>query len=94
MSDKPPGWTLARMIAVTVLLALPFVGTLWVGSYARTGPTFIGFPIFYWYQMAWVIVAAVCTVLAYRLVLRAERERREWRRGRESGAAGEEGDAK
>ena len=94
MSDKPPGWTPARMIAVTVLLALPFVATMWVGSYASTGPTFIGFPFFYWYQMAWVILSAVCTVLAYRLVTRAERERRAWHRGRETGAAGEEGDAK
>lgn len=94
MSDKPPGWTPVRMIAVPVLLALPFIGTLWVGSYARTGPTFIGFPFFYWYQMAWVIISSVCTVLAYRLVLRAERERRAARGARETGPAGEEGDAK
>ena len=28
---------------------------LWVGSYAKVDPTFIGIPFFYWYQMLWVL---------------------------------------
>lgn len=91
MSDKPPGWSAARVIVVAVLLIVPFVATLWVSIYARTGPTFIGMPFFYWYLMAWVILSAVCTWLAYVLTMRAERARHAWRRARAAGPAPEEG---
>lgn len=80
MRDRPPGWSPARAIIVAILLIAPFVGTLWVGSYARTGPELGGFPFFYWYQMAWVILTALCTWGAYVLTMRAERARRAWRR--------------
>jgi len=49
-----------------VLLVLPFVGLLWVPLYAKKGPELFGFPFFYWYQFAWVIVAAALTILVYR----------------------------
>ncbi|HEY3681632.1 MAG TPA: DUF3311 domain-containing protein [Streptosporangiaceae bacterium] len=91
MSDKPPGWSAARVIVVAVLLLLPFVGTLWVSVYARTGPAFIGVPFFYWYQMAWVILSAACTWAAYVLTMRAERARRAWNRAHAAGPAREEG---
>jgi len=80
------------VIAVTVLLAAPFVGTLWVGSYARTGPEFIGFPFFYWYLMLWVILSAVFTGLAYVLTMQVERARHRWRQAHAGGA--EKGDDK
>ena len=48
-----------------VLLVLPFVALLWVPLYAKKGPELFGFPFFYWYQFAWVIVAAALTVLVY-----------------------------
>ncbi|GBQ92205.1 MULTISPECIES: DUF3311 domain-containing protein [Gluconacetobacter] len=35
-------------------LLLPFVGLLWLPFYDRTEPTLLGFPFFYWYQLAWV----------------------------------------
>lgn len=93
MTDKPPGWSPARVIVVTALLIAPFVGTLWVGSFARTEPTLIGFPFFYWYLMAWVIVSALCTGLAYVLTRQVERARHAWRRARtaENGRKEEDG---
>lgn len=48
------------------LLLLPFVGLLWVPFYNRALPDFLGFPFFYWYQLAWVFVTAFFTWLAYR----------------------------
>jgi len=57
-------------IAIALCLLAPFVAILWVGSYARTGPTLIGIPFFYWYQMLWVPLSAVLTTVAYRLVQR------------------------
>jgi uncharacterized membrane protein YhdT len=48
-----------------LLLVLPFIGLLWVPLYAKKTPEVFGFPFFYWYQFAWVIVAAVLTVIVY-----------------------------
>jgi hypothetical protein len=62
--------------ACAVLLAAPFVALLWVSSYSRTDPAFIGIPFFYWYQLAWVIVSALFTGAAYLLIRREESRRR------------------
>ncbi len=48
-----------------VLLALPFIGLLYPPLYATKDPELAGFPFFYWYQFAWVIVTAALTVLVY-----------------------------
>src|SRR5207244_10596970 len=37
-----------------ILLLLPFIGLLWVPLYNFTEPSLLGFPFFYWYQLAWV----------------------------------------
>ncbi|MEV2213186.1 DUF3311 domain-containing protein [Streptomyces sp. NPDC050997] len=62
-------------VAIAVCLVAPFVAMLWVGSYAKTDPAFIGIPFFYWYQMAWVLVSTVLTVIAYKLWQRDQRAR-------------------
>lgn len=40
---------------------------MWVPLYNRVDPTIAGVPFFYWFQMAWVIVVAAATAIAYRL---------------------------
>ncbi|NUS18172.1 MAG: DUF3311 domain-containing protein [Streptomyces sp.] len=72
---RPPVITPTRIVAGLCLLA-PFVALLWVDSYSRLTPAFIGIPFFYWYQMAWVPVAAALTYTAYVLVRREERARK------------------
>jgi membrane protein implicated in regulation of membrane protease activity len=62
-------------VGCAVLLLAPFVALLWVNSYARLTPSFIGIPFFYWYQLLWVIVSAVLTGVAY-LLIRREQQRR------------------
>jgi hypothetical protein len=49
-----------------LLLALPFAGLLYPPLYARHDPELFGFPFFYWYQLAWVPVTALLTVVVYR----------------------------
>jgi hypothetical protein len=49
---------------------------LWVSSYSRITPEFIGIPFFYWYQMLWVPVSSALTFTAYLLVRREERARK------------------
>jgi hypothetical protein len=63
-------------VTAALCLLAPFVALLWVDSYARLTPRFIGIPFFYWYQMAWVPVAAALTYTAYVLVRREERARK------------------
>jgi len=47
------------------LFLAPFIGLLWPPLYAKTDPVLFGFPFFYWYQFAWVIVSAVLTGIVY-----------------------------
>jgi Protein of unknown function (DUF3311) len=53
-----------------VLLVLPFLGLLYPPLYSHHDPTLFGFPFFYWYQLAWVPVAAVLTIIVYKKVRR------------------------
>ncbi|WP_077796533.1 DUF3311 domain-containing protein [Streptomyces sp. JHA26] len=74
--NRGPTVTPVRVVIALCLVA-PFVAMLWVGSYAKTDPTLIGIPFFYWYQMAWVLISTVLTVIAYKLWQRDQRARRE-----------------
>ncbi|WP_328668983.1 DUF3311 domain-containing protein [Streptomyces sp. NBC_00322] len=73
--EKQPVITPVRAIVALCLFA-PFVAMLWVGSYAKTEPTFIGIPFFYWYQMLWVLISTALTVVAYKLWQRDQRARK------------------
>ncbi len=54
-------------VVIALCLVAPFVAMLWVGSYAKIDPTFIGIPFFYWYQMLWVLISTALTMIAYKL---------------------------
>ena len=49
-----------------LLLLLPFLGLCFPAVYARSTPALFGFPFFYWYQLAWVILASAIMGLVYR----------------------------
>jgi hypothetical protein len=51
---------------VIVLLALPYAGLCFPGLYARATPVLFGFPFFYWYQFAWVVLTSFLLYLVYR----------------------------
>ena len=53
-----------------LLLVVPFAGLLYPPLYSRHDPTVLGFPFFYWYQLAWVPVTAALTFLVYKKVWR------------------------
>ncbi|MFD5452799.1 DUF3311 domain-containing protein [Streptomyces sp. NPDC003470] len=74
--NRGPTVTPVRVV-IGLCLVAPFVAMLWVGSYAKTDPTLIGIPFFYWYQMAWVLISTLLTVTAYKLWQRDQRARRE-----------------
>ena len=62
---KPPTVTPTRVVIALCLIA-PFVAMLWVSSYAKVEPTFIGIPFFYWYQMLWIPISVACTIAVHR----------------------------
>ena len=51
--------------ALTWILVLPLVGLIFPGFYARSTPELLGFPFFYWYQIAWVVLTGLLTAIAY-----------------------------
>jgi hypothetical protein len=63
MDLKPPAGGASRLWYL--LLLLPFVALFWVSSYNRVEPQLGGIPFFYWYQLLWIPVSAVLTLIVY-----------------------------
>ncbi len=53
-----PAWNL--------LLLIPLLGTLVPTIYNKEEPTLAGWPFFYWYQMMWIPISVVLTLIVYR----------------------------
>jgi hypothetical protein len=49
-----------------LLLILPYLGLCFPQIYAHSTPTLWGFPFFYWYQFAWVIITSALLAIVYR----------------------------
>ncbi len=54
-----------------LLLLIPIVALMLVGTYAKDGPRLGAFPFFIWYQFLWVFLCSALTYTAYRIVLKA-----------------------
>lgn len=71
----------APYITAGVLIAIAIVMPLCVPIYARMDPTLGGIPFFYWYQMLWVIIAAILVGISYVVVKKEDDRRRAAVRG-------------
>ncbi len=71
--DSAPPTNKTLIVIASILLAIPIMALLWVGSYAHETPRLGGFPFFFWYQFLWVFLCAGCTYAAHRLVLAARK---------------------
>lgn len=60
-------------MAAGVLLLIPIVALMWVGSYNQEEPKLWGFPFFFWYQFLWVFLCSAMTWTAFKLVTAARR---------------------
>ena len=49
-----------------LLPVLPYAGLCFPQLYARSTPALWGFPFFYWYQFAWVILGSALLGVVYR----------------------------
>lgn len=70
----PPART-GLLVVAGVLLLIPIVALMWVGSYSRVEPKLGAFPFFIWYQFLWVFLCSAMTYTAYRIVLVARPHR-------------------
>ncbi len=64
-SEKAAPATRRRPTPWLLLLLLPYAGLLFPQLYARLTPTLFGFPFFYWYQFAWVLLASIIMAVVY-----------------------------
>ncbi len=53
--------------AWTLLLVLPYAGLCFPQMYVRLTPVLWGFPFFYWYQFAWVLLTSAMLGLVYKM---------------------------
>ena len=72
--DAPPA-NKGLLAVAGVLLAIPIIALLLVGTYAKPEPNLGGFPFFFWYQFLGVFITAGFTYGAYRIVLKARPHR-------------------
>lgn len=56
------------------LLVVPFVATLVPSLYAHRAPELFGFPFFYWYQVAWIVISALIVWFVYCMTRGPEHE--------------------
>ena len=49
------------------LLLIPFIGVLVPAFYNKVDPTWGSMPFFYWYQLLWIPISVVLTVIVYKM---------------------------
>lgn len=64
-------------VASTVLIAIAIIVPLIVPLYAFAEPSLWGIPFFYWYQLLWVFIASGLLAIAYLIIRKEDRRRRE-----------------
>jgi len=48
-----------------LLLLLPYGAMIFVDSYNRIEPRFYGVPLFYWYQLLWIVLTLLVVAIVY-----------------------------
>ncbi|MDQ6934836.1 MAG: DUF3311 domain-containing protein [Actinomycetota bacterium] len=66
--DGVPPTNTGLLVAAGLVMLIPVVALLWVGSYTQVKPELFGFPFFFWYQLMWVFLTAALSWVAYLLV--------------------------
>ena len=81
--ETDPRWRLTpTKIIVSGILLVGIIVPLLVPTYDQIDPRLFGFPFFYWYQLAWVFIAAGLCLLSFVLL---QRERAAYRRAHPEG---------
>lgn len=73
--DAAPPARRDLQIVMGIVLLIPLIALIPVGWYSREDPKLGSFPFFFWYQMLWVFLTALCTSAAYLLSKKARPQR-------------------
>ncbi|WP_343033243.1 DUF3311 domain-containing protein [Aureimonas leprariae] len=71
LTDPPPLTEAAheddvrRVSKLRWLLLLPFAAMMWVPSYDSIEPSIASIPLFYWYQLLWVVLCGAIIGIVY-----------------------------
>ena len=63
------------LVLTGVLVAIPIVALMLVGTYSKKEPYLAGFPFFFWYQFLWVFLCSGFTYAAFIVVRKARPHR-------------------
>jgi hypothetical protein len=55
-----------------LMLLLPYLALCFPQLYAHATPELLGFPFFYWYQFAWVVLTSLLLGIVYRRLKQPE----------------------
>jgi hypothetical protein len=68
MPEPPdqPRQSPGKKVILALALLLPYFGLCFPQIYARSTPALFGFPFFYWYQFAWVVLTSILLYAVYR----------------------------
>ena len=89
MSDvrrRPSDSSRGLWVLILVLLTPAIVLPLLVPLYDQIDPTLLGFPFFYWFQFALIVMSSCLTLVAYRLSKVAHERYRAARRAAREGS--------
>jgi uncharacterized membrane protein YhdT len=62
---KKPRSKQGKRAAWNWLLVIPAIALAFPAVYAHPTPELFGFPFFYWYQIAWILLSALLTAIVY-----------------------------
>ena len=48
-----------------LFLLPPYCAMIWVSAYNKIEPEWAGIPFFYWYQLLWILIGSVLTMIVY-----------------------------
>ena len=72
---------LGPYVIAGILIAIAIVMPLLIPLYAFAEPSLWGIPFFYWYQLLWVFIASGLLAIAYLIMRKEDRRRRQAVRG-------------
>ena len=65
LRSSQPRRSLPARLCIASALLLPYAGLCFPQIYARQTPALFGFPFFYWYQFAWVVLTSILLGAVY-----------------------------
>ena len=72
---QAPPVALGLYVLAGVLVAIPIIALMLVGTYASNDPVIAGVPFFFWYQLLWVFLCSGFVYAAYVVVRKARPHR-------------------